>query len=313
LKIAYLVFAYKNPKLLGRVVDWLSCEGCSFFIHIDAKSDLDDFSAIRGQNVFFTSRRIPVYWAEFSGVEAILLLIREALASPRRHDYFVLLSGSEFPLRSREYIHRFFEAHPGSEYITMVRVPGPGKPLSRLTTLRFPSTRPFLRLLFRALAKIGLARRNYRKHLGCLDLYSGNTWWALSREACEYISEFAKHDQKLAKFLKNAHAPEETFIHTVLGNSPFKSRVRRNLMYEDWDVPGVRHGPRLLSAEHLEFFASRDEICVEDIHGPGELLFARKFSDDDLSLIDRVEEMIRNKQSSGPDRKIRERRTELEY
>src|SRR5688572_32705141 len=111
MKIAYLVFAYKNPALVRRTVEWLSSESSSFFIHIDAKHDLDQFSAIKGQNVFFTSKRIPVYWAEFSGVEAILLLICEALASSRSHDYFVLLSGSEFPLRNRQYIERFLEGH----------------------------------------------------------------------------------------------------------------------------------------------------------------------------------------------------------
>src|SRR5262249_49006022 len=125
MKIAYLVFAYNNPKLLRKVVERLSCEDCSFFIHIDAKSNLNDFAAINGKNVFFLSPRIPVYWAEFSGVKAILLLIRQALAAPQQHDYFLLLSGSEFPLRSRRYIHNFFEMNRGREFITMVKMPGP--------------------------------------------------------------------------------------------------------------------------------------------------------------------------------------------
>ena len=296
MKIAYLLFVYKNPKLVKRIVEHLSCEDASFFVHVDRKVALDQFDAIRGKNVFFTEQRIPVYWAEFSGVEAILLLIRQALAAPQCHDYFVLLSGSEFPLRSRQYIHDFFEQNRGREFITMMKMPAPGKPLSRLNTLRFPSTRPVLRFLFRALAKFGLAQRDYRKAFGRLEPYSGVTWWALSKEACQHVHEFTQRDQALMKFCRNIHAPEETFIHTIIGNSPFGSRRRRNLNYEEWLPSGPQTHPEMISARHLDFIASQNEVTLQDLHGPGELLFARKFSDDDLSLVDRLTAIITQKE-----------------
>jgi hypothetical protein len=297
MKIAYIVFAYKNPRLIQRIVEHLDCEEASFFFHIDAKVPLSPFQAIRGRNIFFTEQMIPVYWAEFSGVEAILLLIRLALAAPQRHDYFVLLSGSEFPLRSRDYIHKFFEQNRGREFITMMKMPAPGKPLSRLNTLRFPSTRPVLRFVFRALAKIGLAQRDYRKTFGNLEPYSGVTWWALSREACEYINEFTQRDQALAKFCRNIHAPEETFIHTIIGNSPFGARRRRNLNYEEWLPRGPQAHPEMIGEKHLELFASQNEVTIKDHHGPGELLFARKFSDADLPLVDKLAAIIAKKEN----------------
>jgi hypothetical protein len=296
MKIAYLIFAYKNPKLIKKTVEYLSCEDVSFFVHIDGKVAINQFESIRGENIFFTDKRMRVYWAEFSGVEAILLLIRQALAAPQRHDYFVLLSGSDFPLRSGRYIHNFLEINRGREFITMMKMPAPGKPLSRINTLRFPSTRPILRFVFRALAKMGLAQRDHRKYLGNLDPYSGITWWALSREACQYIVEFTQRHQKLTKFFENIHAPEETFIHTILGNSPFKSQMRRNLVYEDWSGQGGRAHPEMINAIHLDFFESQKEVSVQDLHGPGELLFARKFSDDDLHLVERIAEMIDKKE-----------------
>jgi len=64
-KTAYLVFAYKNPQLLKRAIKMLSTEHCAFFVHIDQKSDIDQFSCISGDNVFFTDKRLIVYWAEF--------------------------------------------------------------------------------------------------------------------------------------------------------------------------------------------------------------------------------------------------------
>lgn len=297
MKIAYLIFAYKNPILIKRTIDYLSCEDASFFVHIDAKVPIEQFQEIRGPQVHFIER-IPVHWAEFSGVRATLLLIRAALAARERYDYFVLLSGSEFPLRSREYIHQFMELNRGREFITMKKMPAPGKPLSRLNTLRFPSTRPLLRFLFRALAKVGLGQRDYKKYFRNLEPYSGITWWALSREACEYIIDFTQRDESLAKFCENIHAPEETFIHTILGNSPFEARIRRNLVYEEWPTSGPRHGPKMLGAKNVEFFESQNEVSVEDLHGPGELLFARKLSDENLDLVDRITKMIQEKEES---------------
>ena len=54
MKIAYLVFAYKNPQLLKRAIGRLSSKESAFFIHIDQKSNIYEFSSIRGENVFFT-------------------------------------------------------------------------------------------------------------------------------------------------------------------------------------------------------------------------------------------------------------------
>jgi len=290
--IAYLIFAYKNPQLINRAIRVLTNEQCDFFVHIDRKSNINDFSRIQGQNVFLMQKRIPVYWAEFSGVEAILLLIRQALAHARTYDYFVLLSGSEYPLRSARYIHAFFEQHQGLEFISTVRMPNEdaGKPISRIDTMRFPSSQPFRRFVGRALARVGLARRDHKAYLRGLEPYSGNTWWALTRDACHHISQFADHNPYLESYFRNVFAPEEIFFHTILGNSPFRSRVRRNLIYEDWSERGPR--PQMIDERHVAFFKSREKICADDIYGEGELLFARKFSDDGLLLVDSLDEMI---------------------
>ncbi len=305
MKIAYLLFAYKNPELIKRTIERLSGEDSTFFIHIDAKIDIRQFAAIKGPNVFFTDQRITVYWAEFTGVDAIMLLVRQALAHPLKHDYCVLLSGSEYPLRSREYIHRFFAEHRGQEFITLSKMPAPGKPLSRINDRRYPSTQPVRRFIFRVLAKVGLARRDYRKHLGSMEPYAGLTWWALSREACQYIVDFTARDRVLTDFLKLTFAPEESYIHTIIGNSPFLTKARRNLLFEDWSAP-VATGkltaqwhalPAMISPEHCAAFEAQDAVSAQDLHGPGELLFARKFSDSTLHLADRVDAMIKRKEA----------------
>jgi hypothetical protein len=212
----------------------LSTEDCAFFVHVDRKIDINPFSAINGENVFFAERRLVVNWAEFSGIDAILLLIRQALARPESYDYFVLLSGSEYPLRGGQYIHAFLKKNHGAEFISLLKMPSSGKPISRINTLRPESGQPVRCLTWRTLAKLGLAQRDYRQYLGGLEPYSGVTWWTLSRNACEYVLRFTEANPHIERFFRDTYAPEETFIQTILGNSPLTHRVRGNLLFEDW-------------------------------------------------------------------------------
>jgi hypothetical protein len=222
-------------------------------------------------------------------------LIRQAFNRPQDYDYFVLLSGSEYPLRSRLYIHDFLEANRGKEFMNIVKMPNKeaGKPISRIKTLRIQSNRPLYRFIVKALARLGLAQRDYRKYLGTLEPYSGNVWWALTRDACQYILEFVEHNQAVVNYFENTFAPEEMFFHTILGNSAFRSRIRRNLVYEDWSAGGGH--PAMINEKHVAFFEAHKKVIINDIWGSAEMLFARKFSDDNLELVQRIDDMIKRK------------------
>lgn len=295
MKVAYLMLVHKNPQLLARAVRMLSTDDSAFFIHVDRKSNILDFSEITGDNIFLSEKRIPVYWAEFSNVEAIIQLIRQALGSPARYDYFVFMQGSDYPIRSGRYIQRFLENNRGCEFMSMVKMPAPGYPLSKINTVRITSDKPVRRFASRALAKLGLAQRDYRRYLRGLEPYAGDACWALSREACYHIVDFAERNPHVGKYFRYTHVPEESLFHTILGNSPFRDRIRRSLLYRDWPHGG--HHPMTLGDEHIRFFEEQEKVWVEDQFGSGEVLFARKFSDDTLGLVDRIDEMIERTES----------------
>lgn len=295
MKIAYLILTHRNPRLLQRAVQALSCDDCAFFIHIDKKSDISDFSETRGDNVFFSGKRVPVYWGEYSQVRAILLLIEQALKFSQHFDYLVLLSGSEYPLRSRKYIHAYLEANRGLEFMNLVKVPAPGKPLARITTLRYESDKPVRRFASRALAKVGLAQRDLKKHLGELEPYSGRTWWALTESASQFLMEFIFQHPQMERFFENTFAADESFLHTILGNSEFGPRTCGNLHYEDWSVPAPH--PDMIDNRHVAHFRSCERVFDGGLsEGPVEALFARKFSDENLHLLDSIDEMIVQKE-----------------
>ena len=288
---------HENPQLLQRTIRTLSFgdDECAFFIHLDLKTPFERFSSVRGRNVRFSEKRIPVYWGEYSQVDAIVSLIRDALESPDGYDYCVLITGSCYPLRTGGYIRRFLEVNRGLEYMDIVEVPGPGKPLSRFDVIRYPSNKPVRRFAFRILAKIGLGQRDHKKHLGGLAPYSGDGAWALTREACQYVLDFISAHPGLERYFRKTFAPDEAVLHTILGNSEFRARMRRNLVYALWPGPANGH-PAVISQEHLAFFGAQDRVCRDDVYGPGELLFARKFNDGCLETVARVDAMIDRKE-----------------
>jgi hypothetical protein len=177
-KIAYLMLFHKDPGLLKRAITTLSLKDCGFFVHIDKKSDFQAFSVVCGDNVSFCKQRISVHWSEFSQIEATMLLVREALASPANYDYFIFVQGSTYPLRSGEYIQQFLEKNRGWEFMDIVKMPARGYPLSKINTLAYQVNKPIRRFAAKALAKLGLAQRDYRRYLEGLEPYSGHAWWA---------------------------------------------------------------------------------------------------------------------------------------
>lgn len=292
MRIAYLTLVHDNPGVLKRLMAALSSKDCNFFIHIDRKADIEQFSGINMVDSFLCEERVSVYHSGFTMVDATLSLLRDALSQSQDFDYFVLLSGTHYPLQSKEYIHRFLEKNHGSEFISMARMPNDalGMGLSKLNRIYFEEDEPVRRLLSRVLAKVGLAHRDHRKYLGALEPYGGSQWWALTREACRYVVQVVQSNESLSQFFRNTCCPDEMFFHTILGNSPFHSRVRRNFTYLHWPA-GER--PSVFTTALIQKIELSDHRpWIDDEWGSGEALFARKFSDNNLELLDQIDAMI---------------------
>jgi hypothetical protein len=329
MKIAYLIIAHNNPKHLQRLINALSSESSAFFVHIGHESNMDDFSGINGKNVYFCENRIRCYWGDFSIVRTVLMLIQTAFTDDRHFNYFLLLSGTDYPVQPTSYIETFFRRHNGTEFIDVVQMPNEeeGRLIWRLTSYKpEPNGLRTARILRRMLVKTGLiprcapspfapeaitlyGERNYKAHLCGLTPYGGHAWWALSREACNYILNFVDENPRIVNFFKHTHIPDESFFQTILGNSPFRSKIQRCLTYANWEAGGPH--PSLISEKDLELFKVAGPIIISqyvnrdldpsgvkrsDAYGTGEILFARKFSDDAEEMVAQMDQIIREKE-----------------
>lgn len=285
MKVAYLILAHEHPAHLRRLTKALLAPSFSIFVHVDRKSALDDFAAGHGANVSFVEEQIPVYWGDFSQVEATLMLLRTAMADNRHFDYFVLLSGTDYPLYPASLIQRFFERNAGNEFISITRMPDDAQLISRLDHYRASPTQPtIVRGAVRLAKALGIKlKRNYRAALDPLLPYGGSTWWALSRSACAYIQRFVDEHPRVVEFFKNTRCPDESFFQTILGNSPFKPHVTSNLTYADWSGGGS--SPQQISEKHVDTFKAQSLFTRDDGYRPGDVVFARKFCDGSGELV----------------------------
>lgn len=297
MNVAYLILAHRQPEQLARLVCELQSPSSEIFVHIDAHADVDPFRRALGCRAHFTANRVPIYWGDYSLIRAALLLMEAALAAPRRHDYLVLISGTDYPLRSAVEIEDFFREHDGIEFIDSVMMPSEAaaKPLSRLTRYK---GRPGPvgrwvgrgRRLFERLGLVSAAR-DYKTCFGELIPHAGNQWWALTRDACVYIQKFAADHPKVMKFYENTHVPDEMVFQTILANSPFRSNMRRSITYSDWSGGGA--SPSEIGERHIAMFRAHPRMKIDGIYGSGELLFCRKVTD--AAISDQLAVMIRQR------------------
>lgn len=282
--IAYLLLAHDQPTHLRDLIARLSTPDSRFYVHIDRKSRLDDFVLPPDHRIKLLADRVRVFWGDYSQVEAILRLMRAALADPGfTPQRLVLLSGADYPVRTNAYIHDYFRDHAEDEFINLVQMPSidKNKPLSLLTTYQAGNTSSrLLNRLLQAVQRIGLLprQRDYVPVLGGLQPYGGATWWALTRGAARHVIDFLDTHPEFADFFRHAVCPDESCFHTILGNSIYAEQVRPSVTYADWSRK--LHRPETLGLAHAEFLTG-DPMHFEDQR----YLFARKFAAESQDLL----------------------------
>lgn len=300
MKICYLVLAHNNPQHLQRLVNVISSANSDVFIHIDAKSSISEFTGLESNNVFFTNKRFPVFWGSFSIVEATLSLLAMALQADHKYDYYCLLSGSDYPLRSYQYIESYFKKNYGSEFMNIIEMPSEvvSKPLSRLENF-YVSPESIKSLLFIKPVAYRISsyinnlklQRNYKAVLRDMKPYAGSQWWALSQAAVQYIIDFVHSNPKFVRFFRNTSVPDEMFFQTILGNSEFKGNITHSLTFTDWSRGNGAH-PAIIDGEHINYLNNADNLIVDDSYGKGEVIFARKFPNHSEKLVGLIQQQI---------------------
>ena len=236
MKKAVLIIAHKNIVQLKRLVSKFDLEDYDIFIHVDKKwkSFNDDRSAIRQDNVHFTSRRYEGALFSWVLVQITLELIHCAIdyskKKGKKYSYFLLLSGQDYPIKNCKWVSKQLDnLYPKplidvTPYDSRNYIAGKYKyyriyTLNNLLDSRLVNHK-WMRRVLRLPIKIieyfitlivGSPKKNIKKY----KLAGGSQWWILPDQIIDYIIEQEKENSRDFKMFKHIHTPDETFFQSM--------------------------------------------------------------------------------------------------
>ncbi|WP_029276830.1 beta-1,6-N-acetylglucosaminyltransferase [Carnobacterium jeotgali] len=239
-KICYLILAYNDPENLHRLVNRLN-DRADFYIHIDKKNDITPFATLFDSypNVTLIQNRVKIYWGGFSIVQAELNLIETALNKHDSYMRYVLLSGSDYPIKNSNDIYRFFEKNTNTEFIRGINLDKiKNKELFGLhIDLWQKHDYPWIKKtnttffkIFRAVINKVLRKFHLPKAIRHhkFDLYHGSQWWALTDSCLRELINIYHSKERDYLIFKIGFASDEKFFHTLFFNSSFANKNQVN-------------------------------------------------------------------------------------
>ncbi len=127
MRVAYVISAYKCPRLLTRLVHRLHTPRSVFLIHVDKRTDKKQyrkmvFSLDHLPNVIFLKRH-TCHWGDFGHVRATLKGLAYLFDNEMNFDYVFLLTGQDYPIKSNTHIESFLNKANGKEFISFYSLP----------------------------------------------------------------------------------------------------------------------------------------------------------------------------------------------
>jgi hypothetical protein len=296
MRIAYLIMAHDQPDHLHRMVKALDCDGVGFYIHIDNKVKLSTFrpGMLEKENVHFLRARVDVQWMGFSQVEAILMLMQEA----SRFDYCVLLSGSDYPIKSNSLIRKFFETSD-KEFIMFHRLEDRPSWKDKIEYFYpidlvpiYGHSRGIEKSYWRRLFWGFFLKYRWlmpkRSYMAGMIPYGGSEWWMLSYGCVAYVLRFVQENPRFASFYRYTHSADEMFFQSIILNSEWARRVQNFDAYMEWrSVPSNIKEDSMLAENsfnlrYMDWSKERERPSILDERDWHNIrrssdLFARKF------------------------------------
>jgi len=240
-------------------------------------------------NVRLVRPHVETKWADFSCIEAAVRALRLLYSGGHQPDWFVYLSGSDYPIKPAARILSDLQSSPFDahiEHILVQRQAPPHPPLEgrleghkgpkwpRICHRRYcsvPVTVPWIT------KRLQLTTRTFQLEHPLLTAgqlpfssefrcFAGESWFCTNRRAAEVILDSHTRNAKLVNHYRKVLCPEESYFHTVLANAPGLRLSQDPLRYMDWTASGDH--PKVLSVDDLP------RLAESHAH------FGRKFAED---------------------------------
>lgn len=292
MKIAYIILCHKSPNQINRMIETLDNDDSEFYLHIDKKSNIGD-EIIKKDTVHIIpkGKRIDVKWGQISQVYSTLLLIDEVIKSKKKYDYVWLISGQDFPIKTKNEIVDFLTRGNGSNYINIMDVNNNlYKRFLKRNTLLYPKWIVNNKFWIKVVQKLyilitgGTTRTLFakRRNTTGMSFHFGSQWWALTYECVCYLNDYVNKNPNVLNFYENTVCPDESFFQTIFMNSKFKGTQKDYLTFVDWSEN--KRSPKTFKMNDFNTLFNND------------FLIARKFDEDvDSEIIEAIYKKVTKK------------------
>jgi hypothetical protein len=278
MKHAYLIIAHNEFDVLQKLLSALDDIRNDIYLHVDKKVATFPKFKTRFSKLIVLEKRINVRWGHVSQIKCEYRLFEEAFKHGG-YAYYHLISGVHLPLYSQDYIHDFFDQaiRDCSQFFSPlpVREVEVNDKLRRYNFFmkRFNHKSKTLRRLIQKMWWGAILYQNRFPPLrNCSQSFiKASNWVSLTEEAVGYLLSVKKIVLKKYRFTRCA---DEFFVPSELINST-----------KEWNICFEK---RLLKHEIGTANAGTFTLCDFDTLMDSKCLFARKFSGNDMSLVEKV-------------------------
>jgi hypothetical protein len=289
--LACIVLAHRAPQQLAVLLSALRHPDVRVYVHLDRRIPLDPFSEALGTVGPGAVVLLPRYdgrWGGLGIVDAALSGLAQSVADGC--DFFVLLSGQDFPLRPMGEIVEFAREAGSRSYVENFGLPAPhwrfgGSDRTDFYTYDLLGRREtciprgqdasFLNWkgwILNQLLRMRTALKPPRRFPPYVRPFGGSQWWNLSRVAADYILGFLDEHPDYRRYHEHTILPDEMFFQSILLGTEFTNRqevVNDGQRFAIWP-DGASH-PRTLTTvdlpailESKKLFARKFDAAVDD-------------------------------------------------
>lgn len=278
MKHAYLILAHHEFGLLQTLIDCLDDARNDIYVHIDKKVKCLPELHAKEAGLNILEERIDIRWADYSMVEAEFTLFETAQKNGP-YAYYHLLSGVDLPLKSQDYIHRFFEENQGKEFIAFTNTNVTPEIIRKVRRWHlFPHDfrnksrmKRILRAAFiRCQERLGIERNRH------IDFKKGSQWVSVTESMARY---FIDHRKWVQKVFTHTFCADEIVFQTLCWQSPMRPALYNTA---DDGLGCMRtigwHGDKLTDWSAADYDTLAHSFA----------LFARKFNNFDPDFIRKI-------------------------
>lgn len=283
MKHAYCIIVHDEPLLFENLISMIDDERNDIYVLIDKKADATLFQTVHTEKSKISFiHNVEIHWGTFSQVEAELAVF-SAAHNGGDYSYFHLLSGKDLPIKSQDEIHTFIERNGKKEYLGIHVGEDPivhnrtGYYYFFLDSLRTNSWRKSIQDFVVKLQK----RLNLKRNIG-MEPKRGCNWCSITNGFCQYLLEHVSFIREKFQYMP---CVDEIYKQTLFYQSPFYENIfsidneyKSCMRKIDWS----RGKPYTWTKVDL------DELMESD------RFFARKFSENDLEIVQLIKRKISN-------------------